>query len=102
MYLEKMHLLVPYYWGRKTDKKTCYVFKKFRKKRQKNLKKIIQPKKKMLFLVVQDLLVLKGVLFAWIKVVNLSSQFSTEPLEVLTQFQDWELGQSVSFEIKLL
>ena len=56
----------------------------------------------MLFLVVQDFLGLKGVLLAWIKVVNLLSHFSTEPLEVLTQFQDWELGQSVSFEIKLL
>ena len=49
----------------------------------------------MLFLVVQDFLGLKGILFAWMKVVNLSSQFSTELFKVLTQFQDWELGHKI-------
>ena len=40
-----------------------------------------------------------NVIFAWIKVANVQSQFTPTPLEVLTQFQDWELGQSVSFKI---
>ena len=42
---------------------------------------------------------LDKVYFAWIKVVNVQSQFSPTPLEVLIQFQDWELGLSVSFKI---
>ena len=53
----------------------------------------------MLILVVQDFLGLNGVIFAWTKVANLLSQFSTA---ILTQFQDGELGLSVSFEIKSL
>ena len=40
-----------------------------------------------------------NVIFAWIKVAYVQSQFSPTPLEVLTQFQDWELDQSVSFKI---
>ena len=40
-----------------------------------------------------------NVIFAWIKVANVQSQFSPTPLEVLTWFKDWELGQSVSFKI---
>ena len=39
------------------------------------------------------------VIFAWIKVANVQSQFSPTPLEVLTWFKDWELGQSVSFKM---
>ena len=38
-------------------------------------------------------------LFAWIKVVHVQSKFSHTTLEVLTKFQDWELGLSVSFKI---
>ena len=45
---------------------------------------------------------LDKVLFAWIKVANVQSQFSPTPLKVLTQFQDWELGQSVSLARKSL
>ena len=40
-----------------------------------------------------------NVIFAWIKVVNVQSPFTPSPLEVLTRFQDWELGQSISLKI---
>ena len=49
-----------------------------------------------------DFFWLDKVLFAWIKVANVHSQFSPTPLEALTQVQDRELGQSVNVAIKLL
>ena len=52
-----------------------------------------------LILVGQDFFWLDMFLFAWIKVVNVQSQFSPTPLEVLTQFQVWQLGLGVSFKI---
>ena len=77
---------------KKNDKKNLLIFNKFKSRRKK-----LDP-----FWLDETFFWLDKVLFAWIKVANVQSQFSPTPLEVLTQFQDWELGQSVSFAIKSL
>ena len=52
-----------------------------------------------LILVGGDFFWLDKFLLAWIKMLNVQSQFSPTPLYVLTQFQDWELGLSFNFKI---
>jgi hypothetical protein len=77
------------FWEKKNHKKKLLIFTQFKIRRKK-----LAP-----FWFDETFFWLDKVLFSWIKVANVQTQFSPTPLQILTQFQDWELGQSVSLAL---